>query len=132
MQSVLNKYKFPPFHSFPFHCVVQFPFWGLVGMGKGLGRVQSYLTLCNPKDCSPPGSSVHKSFPGKNTRVGCHFFLQGIFPTQGSNLCLLHLLHWQADGGGSYNLHHLFSHLCSCCGEGKKIQVHLKCLPNSR
>ena len=34
-------------------------------------------------------------FPGKNIRVGCHFLLQGIFPTQGSNLCLLRLLHWQ-------------------------------------
>ena len=32
-------------------------------------------------------------FPGKNTRVGCHFLLQGIFPTQGSNLHLLYLLH---------------------------------------
>ena len=29
-------------------------------------------------------------FPGKNTGVGCHCLLQGIFPTQGSNLCLLH------------------------------------------
>ena len=29
-------------------------------------------------------------FPGKNARVGCHFLLQGIFPTQGSNPCLLH------------------------------------------
>ena len=29
-------------------------------------------------------------FPGKNTGVGCHFLLQGIFQTQGSNLCLLH------------------------------------------
>ena len=29
-------------------------------------------------------------FPGKNTGVGCHFLLQGIFPTQGSNLHLLH------------------------------------------
>ena len=28
--------------------------------------------------------------PGKNTGVGCHSFLQGIFPTQGSNLGLLH------------------------------------------
>ena len=36
-------------------------------------------------------------FPGKNTRVCCYFLLQGIFLTQGSNLCLLHLLHWQAD-----------------------------------
>ena len=32
--------------------------------------------------------------PGKNTRVGFHAFLKGIFPTQGLNLCLLHLLHW--------------------------------------
>ena len=31
---------------------------------------------------------------GKNTGVGCHFLLQGIFPTQGSNL---RLLHWEAD-----------------------------------
>ena len=28
--------------------------------------------------------------PGKNTGVGCHSLLQGIFPTQGSNPCLLH------------------------------------------
>ena len=33
--------------------------------------------------------------PGKNTGVGCQAFLQGIFPTQGLNLSLLHLLHWQ-------------------------------------
>ena len=36
-------------------------------------------------------------FPGKNTGVGCHCLLQGIFPTQGLNPHLLHLLHWQAD-----------------------------------
>ena len=47
-------------------------------------------------DCSPPGSSVHRDSPGKNTGVGCHALLQGIFPTQGSKPCLLHLLHWQA------------------------------------
>ena len=29
------------------------------------------------------------NFPGKNTGVGCHILLQGIFPTQGSNLCFL-------------------------------------------
>ena len=33
--------------------------------------------------------------PGKNTEVGCHALLQGIFPTQESNLSLLYLLHWQ-------------------------------------
>ena len=33
----------------------------------------------------------------KNTGVGCHFLLQGIFPTWGSNPCLLFLLPRQAD-----------------------------------
>ena len=41
--------------------------------------------LCDPKQCNPPGSSV------KNTGVGQHSFLQGIFLTQGlKNLGLLH------------------------------------------
>ena len=52
-------------------------------------------TLCDPMDCSPPGSSVHGDSPGKKTGVGCHALLQGIFLTQGSNLRLFHLLHWQ-------------------------------------
>ena len=41
--------------------------------------------------------------PSRNTGVGCHFLLQGIFPTQGSNPGLLH---WQAD---SLPLHKLGS-----------------------
>ena len=45
---------------------------------------------------SPPSSSVHGVIPGKNTGVDCHALLQGIFPTQGLNPCLLHFLHWQA------------------------------------
>ena len=51
---------------------------------------QSYPTLCNPMDCSLPGSSVHGDSLGKNARVGCHALLQGIFPTQGSNPDLSH------------------------------------------
>ena len=43
---------------------------------------QSCLTLCDPMDCSPPGSSVHGDSPSKNTGVGCCFLLQGIFLTQ--------------------------------------------------
>ena len=42
-------------------------------------------TLCDPMDCSPPGSSVHGDSPGKNIRVGCHSLVQRIFPVQGSN-----------------------------------------------
>ena len=30
------------------------------------------LTLCDPVDCSLPGSSVHGDSPGKNTGMGCH------------------------------------------------------------
>ena len=41
-------------------------------------------------DCSPPGSSVHGDSPGKNTGVGCHALLRGIFPTQGLNPGLPH------------------------------------------
>ena len=36
-------------------------------------------------------------FPKQETGQGCHFLLQGIFPTQGSNPHLLYLLHWQVD-----------------------------------
>ena len=56
-----------------------------------LGSVaQSCPALCDPMDCSLPGSSVHGPSPGKHTGVGCHSLLQGIFPAQGSNLGLLH------------------------------------------
>ena len=41
-------------------------------------------------DYSLSGSSVHGDSPGKNTGL-----FEGIFPTQGSNPCLLYLLHWQ-------------------------------------
>ena len=47
-------------------------------------------TLCDRMDCTPPGSSVYGDSPRKNTRVGCHALLQGIFPTQGSNPGLSH------------------------------------------
>ena len=55
----------------------------------------SCVRLCDPIDCSPPGSSVHGNSPGKNTGVGCGALLQGIFPTQESTPCFLCLLHWQ-------------------------------------
>ena len=65
--------------------------------------------------------------PGKNTGVGCHFLLQGIFLTQGSNSSLLCLLHQQADSSPLYHLgslsrtHSLFILILAvlglhCCG----------------
>ena len=44
---------------------------------------QSCLTLCDPMDCSLPGSSVHGIL--QNTGMGSLSLLQGIFPTQESN-----------------------------------------------
>ena len=51
---------------------------------------QSCPTLCDPTDCSPPGSSVHEILQARILGVGCHALLQGIFQTQGSNPCLPH------------------------------------------
>ena len=58
---------------------------------------QSCPTLCDPVNCSLPGSSIHGDSPGKNTGVGYHALPQGVFPTQGSNPGLLHcrwILYW--------------------------------------
>ena len=41
-------------------------------------------------DCGAPGSSVHRSSPGKNTGVDSRSLLQGLFLTQGSDPGLLH------------------------------------------
>ena len=66
--------------------------------GKGCYvRAQSCPTVCNPMDCSLPGSSVHGIFQARSTGVGYHFLLQGIFLTQGLNVPLLRLLLWQVD-----------------------------------
>ena len=51
---------------------------------------QSCPTLCDPMDCSIQGSSVHEIFQARVLEWGCHFLLQGIFPTQGLNPGLLH------------------------------------------
>ena len=56
---------------------------------------QSCLTTLWTYGLQPASLLCPWNFPGKNTGMGCHFLLQGIFPTRGSNLCLLHLLHWQ-------------------------------------
>ena len=78
----------------------------------GWGNGSWTETIISPRDCRHHGSQTAQgvlsrvrlfvatwtvaarlfclwNFPGKNTGVGCHVLLQGIFPTQGSNLCLL-------------------------------------------
>ena len=51
---------------------------------------QSCLTLCGPHGLQPTRFLSPRDSPGKNTGVGCYFFLQGTFPTQGLNPGLPH------------------------------------------
>ena len=57
----------------------------------------SHSVMSNSLQPYGPSSSVPWNSPGKNTRVDCHFLLQGIFLTQGLNSCLLLLLRCQVD-----------------------------------
>ena len=65
--------------------------------------------FCSPMDCSLPGSSVHEISQGRILEWVAMPLLQGIFPTQGSNLCLLH---WQMN---SLPLSHHRSQVSFCC-----------------
>ena len=61
-------------------------FWGLrIQSYVPAKSLQSYLTLCDPIDCSPPGSSIHGILQGRILECVVCVLLQGIFPTQGSN-----------------------------------------------
>ena len=70
-----------------------------------------------PTDCSSPDFSVHRASPGKNTGVGCHALLQGIFPTQGSNPGFLHYkwILYQLSHQGSPYFAFQFSSVAQSC-----------------
>ena len=86
-QQVLNNLNyFAEFHNtLPVGCAYVLSHFSLTSVSDSLQPcgLQPTRLLC-------PWDS-----PGKNTGVGCHAFLQGIFLTQGSNPSLLCLLHWQ-------------------------------------
>ena len=54
-------------------------------------ETQLYVTLCDPADCSTPGSSVH-GISQARILVWVAISSRGIFLTQGWNPCLLSLL----------------------------------------
>ena len=92
---LLNVLVLGPLHSLKNYCELQSAL--LVWI------VYSCVRLCSVMSYSlrPHGLELARllcpwNFPGKDTGVGCHFLLPGILQTQGSNLCLLCLLHWQA------------------------------------
>ena len=92
----LNRHFLIPFVPFAVQCLV----------------AQSCPTLCDPRDCSLPGSSVHGDSPGKNTGVGCRALLQGIFPAQGLNPglpnCRQFLYHLSEEGSPLFPLAVIF------------------------
>ena len=57
----------------------------------------SHVWLFATHGCKAYQALLPVGFSGKHTGVDCHFLLPGIFPTQGSILWFLHLLHWQED-----------------------------------
>ena len=81
MESLELTATFPPAKTFP--CFYSVP----AGGGSECGT-QSCPTLMTPWTVACPWALL-----GENIGVGCHFLLQVIFPTQGSNLSLLCLLH---------------------------------------
>ena len=64
--------------------------------------LQSCPTLCNPVDCSPPGSSIHRILQARILEGVAMPSSRGIFPTQESESCLFQLQHCQT---GSLPLH---------------------------
>ena len=70
---------------------------------------QLSLTLCEPIDYSPPGSSIHGIFQARILERVAISYSRRIFLTKGSDPCPLHLLYWQVD---SLPLHRLGSPCC--------------------
>ena len=64
-------------------------------------RALSHVQPLQPHGRLPARLLYPWDFPDKNTGAGCHFLLQRIFPSQGLNPCLLHLLHWQGQAHSS-------------------------------
>ena len=89
----------------------------------------SRVRLCATSRRQPTRLLCAWNFPGKNTRVGCHFLLHVIFPTQGLNSGLLHyrqILYHLSHQGSHYITQEtmlqraLNSHLCTCGTSGKE------------
>ena len=98
-------------------------------------RAQSCLTLWDPADCSPPGSSVHGNFQARILEWAAISSSRG--SSQGSNLRLQCLLHWQVD---SLPLSHLGSpswwqireKLNETCAWGWRDWVRVSALSHTR
>ena len=109
--------------------------------GKSVRRPMCVLSHFSPVQffailwtiAPPPRLLCPWDSPGKNPGVGCHALLQGIFPTQGSNLHLLRLLHWLADSvpvappGKSIHVHLLIKAIVLYCRLSFRAQTWCQC-----
>ena len=83
----------PKYHSYSwtlpiYPCTLKFIFSGSSNIFRGI-HAQLCLILCDPMDCSPPGSSVHKILQARVLEWVAISYSRGIFPTQESNQSLL-------------------------------------------
>ena len=120
-----------------FHCVFMCH-WipGLVHVQDTLSELTNVCSvtqlctiLCDPVDCSPVRLLCPWDSPSKNIGVGSHSLLQGIFPTQGSNLCVLCLLHWQVaslplPSSWEYNKHKCYIQIEKSTVIGREMNIH--------
>ena len=106
-----NKWMNEVFFTFKWHVFMQLTKVTYFPGGKFETQHKSNIELCTvlygshcrlicflcvslqPHGLKPTKLLCPQDSPGKNTGVGCHFLLQGIFRTQGSNMRLLRLLH---------------------------------------
>ena len=79
----IRVFFFPLWRSQPSSVIICFyfecsssPFFNHMSAAAAAKSLQSCPTLCDPIDGSPPGCPHPWDSPGKNTGVGCHFFLQ--------------------------------------------------------
>ena len=83
-------------------------------------HTQSCPTVFHPTDCSPTRLHCPWDAPGKNTGVGFHFLLQGIFATQVSCIsCIGRQILYHCATWGTHCLHIAFQRSCSVMAQGR-------------
>ena len=89
--TLIQSYCFPQRHFSFSHCIHLFPVFHFLKseICCSCFVAKSFLTHCNPMDCSPPGSSVRGISLARILECVAISFSQEIFLIQGSNLCLL-------------------------------------------
>ena len=105
MESEL-KWSVPDFKVHTPRCTTVLPRTVTAKPGEMIGVCSVTSSSLWPRGLQPARLLCPRDPPGSNARVGCHFLLQRISLTQGSNQQLLYPLHWQVD---SLPLSHLSS-----------------------